>query len=554
MNANETTTVERLYTLFDEYRNAYAAEWERLDRCERIYRGEHWLDVPARDENEPRPVTPVIQSTIENVRADLMDQMPEAVILPDGGGHERTAEMLTAILRENHRLGRYDREYANLLHDLLVGGYMVQETGFDPEANNGFGAAFLRCVDAHSIMFDPLCTDIQDSRAVFRFSPYPKAWFESHYPGAAARMREDTVRALRFRDNHLARDEKDTVLLIECWEREYDAEERRYRVHMCKLAGRQLLEDSRREKPHGYFAHGQYPFVVTPLFARKGTALGYGFVDMFETQQRYADKLDQIILKNALMASHNKLLVTGASGFDPDDLRDWAKEVHRGENLNGVTWFPTAPLPGYILSYGQSIRQSIREESGSNDFARGQTYGGVTAASAIAALQEAGSKRSRMVARTVHGAFEEAVRQEIEVEREFCVLPRLISFEDPVDGMSKTAAFTGESLFALSPRNNRLPLEFTVSVRAQRENRFTVAAHNELVFKLVQMGMVTADIGLELMLFDGKREAQARMREKKEQAEEEQARAAKRALPGGAQGAATQGQNPLAAILPGAQG
>lgn len=196
--------------------------------------------------------------------------------------------------------------------------------------------------------------------------------------------------------------------------------------------------------------------------------------------------------------------------------------MHRGENLNGVTWFPTAPLPGYILNYSQSIRQSIREESGSNDFVRGQTYGGVTAASAIAALQEAGSKRSRMVARTVHGAFEEAVRQEIEVEREFCIFPRRVALQNAAGGKAEHAAFTGEDMFELTARNNRLPLEFTVSVRAQRENRFTVAAHNELVLKLVQMGMVTPDIGLELMLFDGKREAQAMMRARAQQPAAEQ--------------------------------
>lgn len=99
--------------------------------------------------------------------------------------------------------------------------------------------------------------------------------------------------------------------------------------------------------------------MVTPLFPRKGTCLGFGFVDMFEKAQLYSDKLDQILLKNALMASHNKLLVTGASGFDIDDLRDWSKEVHKGENLNGVTWFPTPPLPAYLVSYTQAIRESI---------------------------------------------------------------------------------------------------------------------------------------------------------------------------------------------------
>lgn len=132
---------------------------------------------------------------------------------------------------------------------------------------------------------------------------------------------------------------------------------------------------------------------MTALYPRRGSCLGFGLVDMFENQQLYSDKLDQIVLKNALMASHNKLLVTGASGFDIDDLRDWSKEVHRGENLNGVTWFSTAPLPGYILDYIRSMRNGIKEESGANDFSRGMATGGVTAASAIAALQEMSSKR-----------------------------------------------------------------------------------------------------------------------------------------------------------------
>ena len=110
-----------------------------------------------------------------------------------------------------------------------------------------------------------------------------------------------------------------------------------------------------------------------------------------------------------------------------------------------------------------------------------------------------------------------AVRQEIEVEREFCIFPRSVALKSAENGRAERASFKGDDMFELTARNNRLPLEFTVSVRAQRENRFTVAAHNELVFKLVQMGMVTPDIGLELMLFDGKQEAQARMRERAQQ-------------------------------------
>ncbi len=514
MKKASETKADRLYTLFGEYRDAYAAEWERLDRCERIYCGGHWDEVPLKDANEPRPVTPVIQSTVESIRADLMDQLPEAVISADSPENEKTAEALTALVAENHRIGRFEREYGELIHDLLVGGYMVMETGYDESENNGLGAAFIRRADAHNVLFDPLAADIQDSRAIFKIAPYPAQWFAAHYPARFESMGAEPVTVTPRKDAFLSRGLGDEMLLIECWEREFDAETSTYSVHMTKLAGGMILEDSRDVKPQGYFAHGRYPFVVTPMFPRRGTALGFGLVDMFETQQLYADKLDQIVLKNAFMASHNKLLVTGASGFDADDLRDWSRDVHEGDSLAGVTWFQTPPLPAYVAGFAKVLRDGVKEESGANDFSRGSAYGGVTAASAIAALQEASSKRSRVAARIVHGAFEEAVRQEIEVEREFSTLPRKVSLPS-----GENTDFTSDALYRVSALDNRLPLEFAVSVRAQRENRFSVAAHNETVINMVRLGMLTPAVGLRLMTFDGKQQALDLMQAQKSAAE-----------------------------------
>ena len=57
---------------------------------------------PTTDKGEPRPVTPVIQSTVENIRADLMDSFPEAIITADDPAYSRLAELLTAALKENH--------------------------------------------------------------------------------------------------------------------------------------------------------------------------------------------------------------------------------------------------------------------------------------------------------------------------------------------------------------------------------------------------------------------------------------------------------------------
>ena len=496
---------ERLYELFEEYRSAYMPEWERLSECDRLYRGEHWRDIPKQGANEPRPVTPVIQSTVENVRAELTDSYPEAVICADTPGYEKTAEILTAAIRENHIACDYETEYAKLIYDLLVGGYMIQEVGFDADMNYGLGGAFIRHVDNRNIMLDPCAVSIDDCRAIFKFAPHDRSWFEMHYPDRVNEMVFDEYSIKNVTDDVLAARHEPQCLLIECWLREYDAEESRYRIHMVKLAGRIKLEDSRELLPDGMYMHGKYPFTVTALFTRKGSCLGYGFADMFREQQVLSDKLDQIILKNALMASHNKLLVSSASGFDVNELRDWSKEVHRGENINGIKWFSTAPLPSYIIDYAAKMRESIREESGANDFSRGSTIGGVTAASAISALMEMSNKRARNIARRIHADFARAVRMEIEVEREYTVFERMVSVSD-----KRTEKYSNKLL----SDGNSFPLEFRVTVKVQRENKFSVISHNETVIKLVELGMLSPDVGLTMLIFDGKDEAIELMRKK----------------------------------------
>ncbi len=510
-NMQNDPEIESIYALYREYYDAYAGERARLDKCEHLYRGEHWFDVPSEDPREPRPVTPVIQSTIENVRADLNDSMPEAIITADRDEYEELANIMTQMVKENHLRCDYDSEYGLFTHDLLVGGYGVQEVGFDPDANGGAGGAFIRHVDNRSIMFDPLSLDMQEGRAVFKFIHRTREWFREHYPDKADAISEDGYLMDVTEDGLLTPRYDRCILLIECWRRVYDPKTDSYSVHMLKLAGGQLLEDSRDACPKGYYAHGRYPFVITRLFPRKGSCLGYGMVDMFETAQRYSDKLDQIVMKNAMLASHNKLLITGASGFDADDLRDWSKEVHRGDNINGVTWFSTAPLPSYLIDYISDMRNGIKEESGSNEWSRGMTGYGVTSGTAISALQEKSSKRARMAARNIHSSFREAVEQELEIERQFtlglrCLREKLRVHDS--DGAVRAEA-AARQLMSLS----QLPMTFRITVKVQKENGFSAIAHNDTVFRLVEAGMVTPQVGLELLMFDGKERALALMNE-----------------------------------------
>lgn len=504
---NASEFVSAIQTLYDEYKTAYSSEWDRLTENEKVYHGDHWSITDSADSNEPQPVTPIIFSTVENIKADLMDEFPEAVITPESTQDEAVGKVLTRVVAQNHEAFDYQLEFTSLIHDLLVGGYMVQEVGWDPTMNYGYGGVYIRYVSNKNIMFDPLVADIQNSRAIFKVERLPTSWFKTHYPEYADSFSggTDLVPSDHFSfGTEIDSAEQNYMIMLEAWIRTFDAENSKYGIHMVKIAGGQLLENSYTEKPEGYFLHGMYPFVVTPLYKIKGSPLGYGVVDLFKNPQQYADKLNQIILKNALTAGKTRMLVMNGAA-DPDQLRDYSQEVVIVDNPAGIQFLQDKPLPGYLMQYMLNMQQSIKEEAGSNDFSRGNSTGGVTAASAITALQEASSKRSRMESLVIYSGFKQAVRMELEVEREFETMDRLV--EITINGQKETISVNDAFFKEVQPGYEKLPIEFRVSVKPMRESRFTKLSNNELILQIMTMyqgNTINPAILMEAMDFEGK--------------------------------------------------
>ena len=498
--------VSAIQSLYDEYKTAYKDEWDRLTANEKMYHGDHWSDTGS-GSNEPQPVMPIIFSTVENIQADLMDEYPEAVITPESSNDEKIGKILTRVVAQNHDACDYLYEYNDLIHDLLVGGYMVQEVGWDPNLNYGFGGAYIRCVSNKNIMFDPLCANIQDGRAVFKIERLPTSWFKQHYPDYADHFSggSDLVPDDHFSfGTEIESKETNYMILLEAWIRTYDAENHKYSVHMLQIAGGQLLENSYIEKPEGYFMHGMYPFVCTPLYKIKGSPFGYGIVDMFKNPQQYSDKINQILLKNALTAGTNRILVQKGSA-DLDEIRDFSKQIIEVSNIGGITWFQDRPLPAFLMNYMINMQNGIKEEAGSNDFSRGNTTGGVTAASAITALMDASSKRSRKEAQVIHNGFAQAVRMELEVEREFETETRTVE----ITVMGEKQSLSVHEGFFKDVQNgyDKLPVEFRVSIKPARESRFTKLSNNELILQIMTMYQgrtINPAILMEAMDFEGK--------------------------------------------------
>ena len=509
---NDIEFIDAIYGLFEEYRDTYyREEWQRLDDNVTIYEGTYWGENDAevvRGDRKPRMATPMITSCIENIKADLMDEMPEAVILPDAAGDAPmvTAKVLTKVVEQELDACDWEGEYVKGVQDFLQDGWCVFEPGHDPMENNGLGGAFIHYVMNKNFMCDPQTPNLQDGRACFVLDIKPWDWFKQHYPDIFPYMTGDESFIETDRIESTTEPERAKSLrLIEMWVKEFDPKKKSAAVHFVRVAGHQVIEDSKLTYPNGYYEHGLFPFRICTLYPQKGSALGLGICDLFKDTQRYADKLNAILLENALRARTPRLFIQEGL-VDIEDVRDFSREAIEVQgNLDAaVKWMDTQPLPSYLLNFVQMMQQSIKNEAGSNDQSRGQTAGGVTAASAITALQDMSTKRSRMEARELQRGFKECVRMMIEIMREKDIVPREVVIT--VNGEPQVLPFDSRSLYRGNGEGRRVPIEALISIKTSRQTRFSRMAHNELVLQFVNMFQQTADplIMMEALEMDDK--------------------------------------------------
>jgi len=505
----EDPFVAAIYGLFGRYfTEKYATEWNRLDDNSRIYNGNHWHDFGDKEKNKklPKPNIPTLTSAIENLKADYNDEYPEAVVVKESVHSELLAKVLTIIIRQELDTAGFEVEYGSIVQDILQDGWGCWEVGYDPDANQGMGGAYIRTIMNKNFLCDPAVKDLQDGRACFKIDMKPRYWFKQRYPEQYPYMKDDREyiqfnhETITDADNNMA---DSTFALIEMWVREYDPKTMRHKVHFAKVAGHQLLELSTEQYPDGYYAHGMYPFIVTPLFPQRGTELGIGLVDMFKDPQRFSDKTLQIILTNLYRAAKPVMVLDEAYLVDPTDALDMDKEVIRvhGNVQQAYSWQQPQPLPNTSFSVVDYLTGMIKNESGTNDQSRGQTSAGVTAASAITALQEMSTKRSRMGAQRLHFSFRKAVTMMLSVVQEKQIVPRVV--EVTVAGEPIAVSFDGEWVRdQLKKLGNGTPIVPFVTVKSARQTRYSKMMHNELVIQMMQATQGSTDPVLMFEAFE----------------------------------------------------
>ena len=515
-----TEEVRRAADILRRYHAGKRQLEQRIIDNEQFWKLRHWQQMEKTGQGgnpaDPQPTSGWLVNCILSKHADAMDCYPEPTVLPREPGDLEEAGKLTRILPVILKKNGFKRTYSSAWWYKLKSGCAVYGVFWDAGKLNGLGDISIRRMDLLNLFWEPGVTDIQDSPHFFSTELQDREALEERYPQAKGKADRGGWTLSRYLYDD-AVDTSGKVLVVDWY---YHTRENGRRVlQYCKFVGDTVLyatENDPDMRDRGWYDHGRYPFVFDVLFPEEGTPAGYGYVDLCKSPQKQIDLMNQAILKNTLASATPRFFVRSDGAVNENEYADWTRPfVHTNGNLGSDSIAPiqTAGLDSVYVAILQSKIAEMKETAGNRDVANGGTAGGVTAATAIAALQEAGGKLSRNMIDDGYEAFSDVVTLCIELIRQFYSLPRQFRLLG-VMGQEEFVSYDSRGLQPQAVDDGvvsgyRVP-EFDLEVSAQDENPYKTMEYNQLALQLFQMGFFRADMAdqalrcLELMDFKNK--------------------------------------------------
>ena len=459
-----------------------------------------------------------LHNVIVSKHADAMEAYPEPNILPREEDDRAEARILTAIIPCVLEQNQFEKTYSDVAWQKIKSGTGVYKVVWDKGKLNGLGDITISKVNLLNLYWEPGITDIQRSRYFFHTELMDKDLLEEQYPEQLkGKLTGQSFLSTRFLyDDTVSTDGKVTV--VECYYHKYV--QGRKTVQYVKYVNEQVIfatENDPALAQRGLYDHAMYPYVFDALFPIEGSPCGYGFVDICRNPQTCIDLLNTSFVKNAMAGATPRYFKRQDGGINETEFLDLTKSI---VNVNGnlgedsLRQIPFQPLDGVYVSYLDRIIQELRETSGNTETATGSTSSGVTAASAIAALQEASGKGSRDSSLSAYRAYTELVNLSIELIRQFYDMPRKFRIVGQY-GLQQYITYDNSGLkpqvqlSMVEGMGDRLPV-FDIKVSAQKKNVYTKVSQNELALQFFQMGFFNPQLTdqalmcLDMMEFDGK--------------------------------------------------
>ena len=528
--------LQQFTKILEEYKSGKSQTEQRILASENWWKLrnsiEEQKDSKAAAEKEGfKSVSGWLHNVIVSKHADAMKAFPEPNILPREEGDKGEAKMLSAIipciLEQNH----FEATYSDAMWQKLKTGTGCYKVVWDKSKLNGLGDIHVEKVNLLNVYWEPGVTDIQRSRYFFHTELWDKDVLEERYPQLKGKLKGQSFFSTKFLyDDSVKTENKHTV--IEVYYHKYI--QGKNTLQYCRYVGDQVIFATENDTQPiidqmtgqvqppmaitGLYNHGKYPYFFDALYPIEGSPCGYGYVDLCRNPQKEIDLLKTAMVKNAMVGAVPRYFSRIDGNINEEEFLDTSKPiVHVSGNVDEATLrrIEHNTLDGMYVNLMDRSVDELRETSGNTEAATGSTPGSVTAASGIAALQEAAGKTSSDSTQASYRVYMQIVDMCIELIRQFYDMPRKFRILGQY-GIEQYVTYTNEGIQPQSQGTPfgqdmgfRLPV-FDIKVSAQKKNVYTKVAQNELALQFFQLGFFnpqTVDqslMCLEMMDFDSK--------------------------------------------------
>ena len=500
-----------------KYKQGKANLEQRIIDNEQWYKLRHW-ECMRDKKQQVQPTSAWLFNSLANKHADAMDNFPSPNILPREEGDKGEAEMLSSIIPVILEQNDFEETYDNVQDYRLKSGTGVYGIFWDNEKMNGLGDISILKADLINLFWEPGITDIQRSRHLFHVELADNDLLEQEYPQLRGKLSSSSIDLSKYVYDDTVDTSTKSAVVDWYYKKRQNG---RNVLHYCKYVNDVVLfatENDPEMAERGWYDHGQYPFVFDPLFSMEGTPCGFGYIDVGKDTQAYIDRANQAIMQNMLANAKPRHFIRSDGSVNEAEYADTTQDfIHVDGSLGQDSILPVQgkPLNNVYIEVLHDKIDELKETTGNRDISTGGTTSGVTAASAIAAMQEAGSKLSRDHNKASYRAFRKVVLMVIELIRQFYDLPRCFR----IIGENGTARFVEYSNANLQPQMQgiemgvdmgyRLPL-FDVEITAQKASPYSKMSQNELALQFFGAGFFNPQMSdqalacLEMMDFDRK--------------------------------------------------
>lgn len=499
---------EKMKSCYVQYRASLSGFRERVKQSRLWFKQQQteYKSVTEAGAGRPQSHSGHIFNAIQYKHADLMDNYPAANILPREPKDEESAKVLTEIVPFILERCAFKRTYDLNLYNKLISGTAAYGVFFNPDAEGGRGDIEVKDVELLNLTWQPDAVSLSESKYIFYDTFMDAEDFCAVYDnleGVSMQMQYDEQKELAGEDAYR------TVVITDAYYKKLEKGGRRI-LHFARFSGSRVLfssEDEGKQFQNGFYAHGEYPFIFDLLNPVPGELTGLGIVDVAKDMQAYIDRLDEAINRKCLICAQDRYFFSENSGVNEDEFLDVSRPlVHVRGSLDETRAAPlnVAQLPHYIVEHRNNKIAELKEITGNRDFSQGGSSGGVTAASAITALQTASEKLVRDAVTFSYIAFEKIVRLVVELIREFYDEPRIFRVVGD-DGRNVYRSVSSGELFAGNEQS-----VFDISLSVEKNNPYQRATHNQLILELNNAGLLNPDnfenasFILKNLNFDGK--------------------------------------------------